>query len=467
MIRRATALLGVVAAFTAHAQQASFDSLYSRDSDELRVVANTLTAWRHRAPARDTRIMSWYTPQDIDLSRPIPGQLRLNLQPGSPAAAVSLLPDTDFTGAAVKARIRVARWADLAGLTLVFGSDGIAAMNTVTLDVPSQLTDAPDSEWIEVVVRVSELERYNDPDLARINFAMIRAQGTPGNLVDIGPVSLLQPGAKGAAGTEVKILEPDFDVATTAAHNAAALGPLFNYGAGFTHLDVRNRAGDSRQASDGRILASVTLGQVRLAGSLGVLDSDTTTLVGSAEAVWQAAPPVNLSLGVARNAVDTVEALGADVVQDAFTFAADYVAARWGAYAGAMDTRYSDGNNRSMLSTKLHLNVWEPAGASVYVRTRHYRNSDPYSAFYYSPETYRRWLVGGSSRARVSKSVVVSGHLDLGRQEADGASDLGWTTQLRIDSSPRKHWTLRATMGVDQTRPDYRYKYLMGYIAYQ
>jgi len=467
VIRKAALALGMTAAFSAHSQQFSLDSLYSRDTDETRVFANTLTAWRHAVPTRDAQVMSWYTTLDIDLDHTRQGQLRLNLQPGSPAAAVTLLPDVDFTGAAVKARVRVARWADLTGLTLVFGSDGIAAANTVTLDLKSRLADPPDGEWVEVVVRVSELERYNDADLARINFAMIRAEGTPGNQVDVGTVSLLRPAAGGSAGTEVKLFDPRFDATRKLVRNAADTGPLFNYGAQFTRLDVENDAGDSRHANDARVLASASFGRVLLAGSLGVLDSESTTTVGSAEAVWQALDPLTVSLGHARNAIDTVEALQDDVVQDAFTLTADYNAGGWGAYASAAEIDYSDGNDRSMLTTKIHASVWERTGTSVYVRTRHYNNSDPYSPYYYSPETYGRWLVGASSRVRAGEHLVVAGHLDVGRQKADGESDLGWTTQLRLESRPSKDWMFKATVGVDQTRPDYRYKYIMGYIVFQ
>lgn len=454
-------------AFAAHSQQLSFDSLYSRDSDETRVFANTLTAWRHSVPTRDTQVMSWYTTLDIALDNPHPGQLRLNLQHDSPAAAVALLPDVDFAGSAVKARVRVARWADLTGLTLVFGSDGTAATKTVTLDLKSRLVDPPDGEWIEVAVRVSELERYNDVDLSSINFAMIRAQGTPGNHVDIGTVSLLRPATERSAGTEVKIFDPRFDVTRNVVRNAADAGPLFNYGAQFTRLDVENDAGSSRLATDARLLASASFGRVQLAGSIGVLDSESDTTVGSAEAVWQPTEPLVLSLGHARNAIDTVEALQDDVVQDAYTFAADYNAAKWGAYASVAEIDYSDGNDRSMLTTKVHASVWERAGTSAYIRTRHYRNSDPYSPYYYSPETYDRWLVGASSRVRAGQNLVLSGHMDVGHQKADGESDLGWTTQLRLESRPSKDWTFRATMGIDQTRPDYRYKYIMGYIVYE
>lgn len=457
----------MVAAFSAHSQQLSLDSLYSRDTDETRVFANTLTAWRHSALTRDTQVMSWYTTLDIDLSNTGQGQLRLRLQPDSPAAAVAMLPDIDFTGAAVKLRVRVARWADLTGLTLVFGSDGIAATKTVTLDLKSRLADLPDAEWIEVVVRVSELERYNDVDLSRINLAMIRAQGTPGNHVDIGTVSLVRPAVNRSAATEVKIFDPRLDVTRNVVSNAAGTGPLFNYGAQLTSLDVENDASDSRQATDARVLAAASFGRVYFAGSIGVLDSESETTVGSADAVWQALDPLSLSLGFARNAIDTVEALQADIVQDALTFSADYNAARWGAYASLAEIDYSDGNDKSMLSTKVHASVWEKFGTSVYLRTRHYRNSDPYSEFYYSPETYDRWLIGASSRARAGKSLVLSGHLDIGRQQADDDSDLGWTTQLKLESRPGRNWNFKATMGVDQTRPDYRYKYIMAYITYQ
>lgn len=464
MIRRIVVALGM-ASFTAHAQQVSLDSLYSRDSDDTRVFANAVTAWRFPATAVDTQMMSWYARSDIDVRNSGPGQLRLGFQTDLPAGAATALPNLDLRGAAVKVTVRAASWHDVAQFTVILGSDGAAANDTVTLDVKGALADPRDGEWIDLVVPVHALEKYNAPDLSRINFAMIRARGKAGSHVDLATVSVVRTDATGAM-REVRIIDPQFDVGRSTLRNAAD-APPFNVGAKVTALDVRNGAADaSRRATDGRLLASAEYGRFSAAASLGVLDARSTTTVGSAEIAWRPGDELVLSLGHARNAIDTVEALDADVVQDATTLTADYANARWGVFAAVADIDYSDGNDRTMLNTKIHAAVWERIGASVYVRTLHYRNADPYTGFYFSPEEYDRWLVGVAARTRTGR-VLVSGHLDGGQQTTDGDESTGWTTRLSIESKPAQRWTLRVTAGVDQTRPDYRYRYLMGQIAYE
>lgn len=454
---------------TAHAQHVSVESLYSWDSDDTRVSAHSLTGWRFPPTAADTQVLSWYTTSDIDVRNTGHGQLRLGFQAESPTAAVAMLSRLDLTDSAIKLSVRAARWADVEQFSLIFGSDGIAATQTTTLDLKSKLINPPDAEWIDLVVPVSELEKYNDIDLSNVNFAMVRAQGKAGSHVDISTVSRVryQAAHPSAPLSELRILDPQFDITSNTIRNAADAIALFNYGAQVTAMRVENDAGASRHASDTRLLGHAAFGKLAFAGSIGVLDSQSATTVGSAEMTWRMIDPLVLSLGRARNAIDTVEALQADVIQDAVTFAADYNTARWGVFVGHADIDYSDGNNRSMVNSKIHVSVWDKIGASAYVRTRHYRNSDPYTGLYFSPEEYDRWLVGMAARARVSRSLIFSGHLDAGRQTTDGEESRGWTTRLMLESKPGKHWSYKATAGVDQTRPDYKYNYVMGYIAYQ
>ena len=468
MIRTSLFAIGMLSA-TASAQEVAFDVLYSWDSDDARVLAQSLTAWRHAPLATDTQLMDWYTSTDIDVRNSGHGRLRLGFQSEAPAAAAAMLPRIDFRNASVRLAVRAASWDDVGQLTVVFGSDGTSASRTATLDVKHVLKAPRNGEWIELVVPVADLERYNEVDLARINFAMVRAQGKPGSHVDVSTVSLVWPAADNpaAVGREIRVLDPQFDVGGNALRNAGERRLLLNYGARITGLDVRNDGGASSRATDARLLASADFGAVSFAGSLGVLDAHSQTTVGSAELVWRTAAPLTLSLGHARNAIDTVAALEADVVQDATTLAGDYSTPRWGFFAGVADIDYSDGNERAMWNAKLRVSVWERIGAHAYVRTLHYTNSDPYSGYYYSPDEYDRWLAGFSARARVSSRVIMSGHLDGGRQEADGEDSASWTTRVNLDAKPAARWMLRLSAGVDQTRPDYRYRYVMGYIAYQ
>jgi hypothetical protein len=466
MIRQA-AFVFCMASLAAHAQQISFDTLYSRDSDDTRVSAQSLTGWRFAPAVVGTQLLSWYTTSDIDVRNSGHGQVRLGFQTQAPAAAAATLPRLDFRGSAIKLSVRAARWDDVAQFVLIFGSDGVSATQTITLDLKRKLVSPPDGVWIDLVVPVSEFEKYNAIDLSNVNFAMVRAQGRGGSHVDVSTVSLVASGDGNAAAHERRILDPQFDITDSTVRNAADDAVQFNYGAKATALQVRNDAGVSRHATDARLLGSVELGQLSAAGSIGVLDAQTDTTVGSAEIAWRVADSFVLSLAHARNAVDTVEALQADVVQDATTLAADYSTARWGVYAGVADVDYTDGNDRSMLNSKLHFGIWDKIGASAYVRSLHYHNTDPYTGFYFSPEKYDRWLVGVAARARLSKSLVVSGHLDGGRQTTDGDDSPGWTTRLMLESKPTKNWSYKLTAGVDQTRPDYRYRYVMGYLAYE
>jgi len=274
-------------------------------------------------------------------------------------------------------------------------------------------------------------------------------------------------GLPSSKDSEIKLFNPQLDITNNTINNAASTAAMFNYGAQVTAMRVENAAGTRRHATDSRLLGKLTLGKTAFSGSIGLLDSQFRATVGSAEVIWRITDPLVLSIGHARNVIDTVEAMQADIVQDAFTLSADYNTARWGVFAGLADIDYSDGNRRSMVSTKVHMSIYDKLGASAYVRTRHYRNSDPYTGYYFSPENYDRWLAGVAVRTRVAKYAILSGHLDAGRQTSDGDSSLGWTTRLNLESKPNKNWSFKATMGVDQTRPDYRYNYVMGYVAYQ
>lgn len=486
MIRKIALAVCMMVSITAHSQQTSVDALYSWDTDRTKVSVLSLTGWRFTPSTVDAKVMSWYTTSDIDMHHSGHGQLRLNFQTESPAAAVAMLSRVNFTASAVKLRVRSASWKDVTQFTVIFGSDGIAATQTLTLDVKGQLSNPPNGEWTDIVAPVSGLEKYNAIDLSNVNFVMVRAQGTPGNHVDIATISLapyqVEPVARSGASvlsttsvlalpsstdTEIKLFNPQLDIANNTINNAVDTVAMFNYGAQITALRVENDAGTNRHATDTRLLGKATLGKIAFSGSVGLLDSQSRTTAGSAEVTWRIIDPLVLSIGHARNAIDTVEAMQANIVQDAYTLSADYNTARWGVFAGLADIDYSDGNRRSMVSSKVHMSVWDKIGANAYVRTRHYRNSDPYTGLYFSPENYDRWLAGVAVRTQVAKNSILSGHLDAGRQTTDGDSSLGWTTRLNLESKPNKNWSFKATMGVDQTRPDYRYNYIMGYVSYQ
>ena len=140
-----------------------------------------------------------------------------------------------------------------------------------------------------------------------------------------------------------------------------------------------------------------------------------------------------------------------------------------GAVAGA--TWFSDGNRRPLLRTRWNLLLREDIGLNAYVKTRSYRNSDPYRPEYFSPERLNEASLGLSARMAAAGRTVVSAALDAGRQHTELNNEPIWSLSLGISSArkARVQWSLVAqaahTASLLGSTATYRYSSLTGRIS--
>lgn len=136
----------------------------------------------------------------------------------------------------------------------------------------------------------------------------------------------------------------------------------------------------------------------------------------------------------------------------------DFNAANWGTYGGYTRSDITDGNERDLLVTRTYYTLSDDYGISVYLRTKHHQDSQPYTGTYYSPEHYGRWLSGVSMRQRLF-GVTLAAHADAGQQYTEFDRAGGWTSAISLESNHRS-FSWKLLYGIDQTRSSYRYNYL-------
>jgi hypothetical protein len=152
-----------------------------------------------------------------------------------------------------------------------------------------------------------------------------------------------------------------------------------------------------------------------------------------------------LGLSVERNIVGSQGGIEDGIVYNVMAGVGDYVftpAFNVGAAAGL--TYFSDGNQRPFLRTRWNWSLDERYGLNAYVKTRSYRNSDPYRPQYYSPPSLNEVSLGLSARWRASDQVVLAAWADAGMQYTTGDDQPIWSAFVGFQS-PRNapiRWNL-------------------------
>lgn len=154
-----------------------------------------------------------------------------------------------------------------------------------------------------------------------------------------------------------------------------------------------------------------------------------------------------LGLSIERNIVASQGGIEDGIVYNVMAGVGDYVftpAFNVGAAAGL--TYFSDGNQRPFLRTRWNWSLDENYGLNAYLKTRSYRNSDPYRPQYYSPPSLNEVSLGLSARWRASDQVVLAAWADGGMQYTTGDDQPIWSAFVGL-SSPRNQ-ALRWNLGL-------------------
>jgi hypothetical protein len=172
--------------------------------------------------------------------------------------------------------------------------------------------------------------------------------------------------------------------------------------------------------------------------------------VGSVDTLQAVGAAGTSSLGISaqRQVLDSRAGIDAGLTYENGMVVADHAFTprfNVGLVAGA--TWFSDGNRRPLVRTRWNYGLNEDIGLNAYVKTRSYRNSDPYRPEYFSPERLNEVSLGLSSRM-AAQGAVVSAALDAGSQHTELDVEPIWSLSLGVSSArkARVQWSLVAQL---------------------
>lgn len=209
-------------------------------------------------------------------------------------------------------------------------------------------------------------------------------------------------------------------------------------------------------------------GELRTEGEVGQirLDNGRSHAIGFGQVVGRINPQVGYEVRLERHIVDSPASLQSGIVYNALTAAADYEVTPRFVLSGVLgQINFSDDNRRPMARAKATYVISEEHGFSGYVRGRYYRDSNPYTGNYFSPERFGEVLGGVGIRRRVGEiKGTLSAFAEYGRQRIDGSGSPVYGWQVRYESFVHQMWRLELALGAQSTAgtlggSGYRYRY--------
>jgi hypothetical protein len=157
--------------------------------------------------------------------------------------------------------------------------------------------------------------------------------------------------------------------------------------------------------------------------------------VGALDVMRKVASASSLGLSVERNLVDSVRGIDAGLVFTSLALVADHAFnERFNVGLAGGSTWFSNDNRRPFLRTRWNASLYEPVGLNAYLKTRSYRNSNPYRAEYFSPERLNEVSLGLSTRLAVAGRAVLSAALDSGQQHTEAGREAIWSVSVGVSS---------------------------------
>lgn len=174
----------------------------------------------------------------------------------------------------------------------------------------------------------------------------------------------------------------------------------------------------------------------RTEASLGVAHiAQHSYLVGMLDHMQQLRPGTALGVSVERDFVNSMRGIQQGLSYTSLALVADHAFTdRFNVGVSAGAAAFSNDNDRPILRTRWNYSLDERYGLNAYLKTRNYRNSNPYRPEYFSPGRLGETLLGLSARFVVADSAVLSASVDAGRQHIDGGSEPVWNINLGLAS---------------------------------
>lgn len=158
-------------------------------------------------------------------------------------------------------------------------------------------------------------------------------------------------------------------------------------------------------------------------------------LVGSVDYLQFVQPGSSWGVSLERDAVDSQRGLQQGLSYTAMALVADHAFTdRLGVGLSGGVTAFSNDNQRLQLRTRWSYALDERYGLNAFLKTRSYRNSNPYRPEYFSPNRLHEAALGLSVRMAVADQVVFNASLDAGQQWIDGSAQAIWSTVVGLAS---------------------------------
>lgn len=207
------------------------------------------------------------------------------------------------------------------------------------------------------------------------------------------------------------------------------------------------------------------------------LGSDVTngsqTTIGMLDYLRYLSPTTAVGISLERDVIDSVRSIESGINYTAGMLVLDHAfGPRASVGASLGNIWYSDGNERRQLRTRWNYELIQESGLNSYVKTRHFRNTEPYNGYYFAPEEAEEYSLGLSWRKALTDGVTLLLQGDAGRQFVDGEAKGLWNALVGLQSSHRARvrWRLAlearndASSNRSVAAEDYRYTMLSGYL---
>ena len=466
--------LALLVGFAAQAQtqpvtQLGIRYLGAADTDGNTMSRASVDGWVHKRTPQsdrdDTRWNSYYESSDLTTIVTSKHTEPRVITDGSAktGAYIQLATPVDITGGTIRLRVRSDDWKNLREFSLILSSDGAGFERTLTADMTQVVVNPVDNIWIDVVISVDRLERWNDPDTKNIT-AMLwksRAKGdqTITTVIDHFAVERTD-------GTMIQELNP------------VIARPLMirerdrqDWGISVNKTNYTTDTGARYSGQGITALANYHTDNFSLVGELGVGQlnniSNKNFLLGDMTATYRVNRNFSVYAGLNGDAVASDAALAVGATYTGVSLGAELFKEGLGGITGGVYQQwYSNSNVQQGFFAKVYAET-PIDGVNVYVSTKQYTNSLPDNGLFYSPASYARYNIGVGYRLALNEEWTLSGHADIGQAVANGVTSNVSSYRVAVDKTLVKNMSAGIAIGSDiNPGNNYRYNYVMANFRY-
>jgi hypothetical protein len=461
--------VALMTVFAAHASvtpnQIGTRYLGAIDSDGNSMSRVSVDGWVHnRTPESDrddTRWNSYYESSDLSTTITHRHTIPQVITDGSAktGAYIEYSKPVDITNGVLRMRVRSTDWKNIKEFSLILASDGTKFERTLTADMTQVVVNPVNDTWIDIVLHVSALEQYNNPDVKNITAVLWKSRARGDQTITTVIDNFVVERQDGTLINELSTVIPRPEMIRERQRQ--------DWGISVNKTQYTTDIGTAYSGQGITALANYHNGGFSLVGELGIGQLDNAPnknfLIGDMTATYKINRNVSIYAGLYGDAIASDAGLAMAATFTGVSVGAEVSKENLGGISGGVyQQTYSNNNIQQGFVAKVYAET-PITGVNVYVSTKQYTNSMPYNGLFYSPESYARYNIGVGYRLALTDEWTLSGHVDVGQALADGAwSDVN-SYRVALDKTLVKNMTAGVAIGSDiNPSNNYRYNYVMG-----